>query len=577
MGGAQSDEPSVTIEDPELLESARNGYVGLCKLLASTANRGRVRANVNCRDPVTKFTPLHICIAAGDLKAVKLILQQPGLQIDTPNGDMLSALAFAIKLKSCDIATLLLNNGAQSDACDASGRTPLDIALIGGEPNCISLMLKRTPPEDYTSKVYDLNPLSKVVFHELPQFIPLLLERGVTPDYCTKNGTTALHTACQLSNYAEMVYHLFEHTSCSVNVTDKRGITPLHIAAKRNLFDLFTFLIDHGAIPQSRNIHGNTPLHYCAVHGNSKMAEILLNRGLRPDTENHHGKTPLSIAISNRHELLEEMMLAKIPKTISRSSFRIQCTSDLHLEYKTHPVIIPQAPYLALLGDTCLIATQEDRDMLREYLLSLSTKFKLIFVVMGNHEFYKSTLHDAKRVMKEICDSISGIRLMFRSSFVVDGIRVIGTTLWTYIPPHAEAVVSSTMTDYRLITKENNEKITCHDINSWHTEDVTFIKREILHAQLAHEQLIVLTHHAPVINLCSTQGLHYNTKLIHGLCTDHRDLLGSPVSAWLYGHTHWFHDQVINGTRLVSNPHGYPSKEPSYYNPSYVVEIRSVY
>jgi hypothetical protein len=44
--------------------------------------------------------------------------------------------------------------------------------------------------------------------------------------------------------------------------------------------------------------------------------------------------------------------------------------------------------------------------------------------------------------------------------------------------------------------------------------------------------------------------------------TDLMELMdGEKIQLWGYGHTHWFHDMTFNGTRVVSNPHGYPSRE----------------
>lgn len=55
--------------------------------------------------------------------------------------------------------------------------------------------------------------------------------------------------------------------------------------------------------------------------------------------------------------------------------------------------------------------------------------------------------------------------------------------------------------------------------------------------------------------------------------------MGKPIEAWLYGHTHWFQDLTVNGTRVISNPHGYyrgpkvSSEMDSIYNPKFVLEI----
>jgi len=57
--------------------------------------------------------------------------------------------------------------------------------------------------------------------------------------------------------------------------------------------------------------------------------------------------------------------------------------------------------------------------------------------------------------------------------------------------------------------------------------------------------------------------------------TDLTSLFGSPVTAWCYGHTHWFHDLVLHGTRVVSNPHGYPFENKPFQS-QFVVDVGGV-
>jgi len=72
----------------------------------------------------------------------------------------------------------------------------------------------------------------------------------------------------------------------------------------------------------------------------------------------------------------------------------------------------------------------------------------------------------------------------------------------------------------------------------------------------------------------------------HAFSTDLKYMMnGEDISVWAYGHTHWYHDMVFNGTRVVSNPHGYPkisedlmnydhkNDETKCYSSSFCVEI----
>jgi Icc-related predicted phosphoesterase len=46
---------------------------------------------------------------------------------------------------------------------------------------------------------------------------------------------------------------------------------------------------------------------------------------------------------------------------------------------------------------------------------------------------------------------------------------------------------------------------------------------------------------------------------------------GKPT-AWIHGHVHESFDYRVGATRVLCNPHGYASENPSF-NPSLVVEV----
>lgn len=67
--------------------------------------------------------------------------------------------------------------------------------------------------------------------------------------------------------------------------------------------------------------------------------------------------------------------------------FTLQYASDLHLEMlKTIPdnLIVPSAPYLALLGDIA----SPFKPHYYNFLAQMSQQFRMVFIIAGNHEYY---------------------------------------------------------------------------------------------------------------------------------------------------------------------------------------------
>jgi hypothetical protein len=79
----------------------------------------------------------------------------------------------------------------------------------------------------------------------------------------------------------------------------------------------------------------------------------------------------------------------------------IQIVSDLHLENPSAYDffdIIPEAPYLALLGDIGLFK----HDGFFSFIEAQLRKFKIVFLLLGNHEPWHSTWLNTKERNEEI-------------------------------------------------------------------------------------------------------------------------------------------------------------------------------
>ena len=76
---------------------------------------------------------------------------------------------------------------------------------------------------------------------------------------------------------------------------------------------------------------------------------------------------------------------------------------------------------------------------------------------------------------------------MQKKSILLDGVRVIGTTLWSHVPDDRASEVADGLNDYRMIyIKENLLKIpiTVNHTNSWFQDEVLWVSRSLVNFKL---------------------------------------------------------------------------------------------
>ena len=187
--------------------------------------------------------------------------------------------------------------------------------------------------------------------------------------------------------------------------------------------------------------------------------------------------------------------------------------------------------------------------------------------------------------IQALCDSSPKLIFMNKKAICLDGILIVGTTLWSYIPSgQASQQVEYDLQDYERIFVESRgggfQAILSKHTNSWFKSEVQWLHEILFEAKLP---VIVLTHHAPSMHGTqnSNQALSnaqqpYN---IHGFCSELDHLLAGCeyLTAWFYGHTHWNNVQKrkkANGlghVLLASNQYGFPTQAVSDYKDDFVI------
>eukprot|EP00455_Lapot_gusevi_P023311 TRINITY_DN2421_c0_g4_i1.p1 TRINITY_DN2421_c0_g4~~TRINITY_DN2421_c0_g4_i1.p1 ORF type:complete len:329 (+),score=38.59 TRINITY_DN2421_c0_g4_i1:214-1200(+) len=240
----------------------------------------------------------------------------------------------------------------------------------------------------------------------------------------------------------------------------------------------------------------------------------------------------------------------EVPVSTSQE-WKVQILSDLHLEMADQAEKFSfemSAPYLALLGDIGNPFEAKYRD----FLLHQAERFQKVFVLAGNHEYYKNTFEETKAKMEEICALHPNLVCLNPGSVLVDGVRVIGATLWSMVDERDARRVTSSMNDYSLIkTFQNDERTTrrvigVEDTNHWHLQDKAYLETEIQAAQARGELIVCLSHHMPCRDFPG-----FAADMTHVMTPE------SNIQLWAYGHTHESMQFMTNSTLVVSNQLGY--------------------
>jgi ankyrin repeat protein len=136
-------------------------------------------------------------------------------------------------------------------------------------------------------------------------FIDVLLETGTFDINASDNdGRTPLHYAIIGTNPTIISRHLIEK-GADPNIADRKGMTPLHLAAQiGKTTDLIDLILKMKRIDiNGRDTNGKTILH-CAINGNNvTIARHLLDNGADPTVRDNDGITPFHLAASYSEDI----------------------------------------------------------------------------------------------------------------------------------------------------------------------------------------------------------------------------------------------------------------------------------
>jgi ankyrin repeat protein len=211
---------------------------------------------------------------------------------------------------------LLLDNGADVQAVDARGLTPLFYAIEAHRLDATRLLLQSGARVN--QRVGDATPLLLAAYVGDPAVVELLLRHGADIRVADRDGNNVLHKVISFPAGSparepmtavrrDCLALLLDH-GADVQQKGLLGDTPLHDAAGQGYADAIELLLDHGADVNARSYGGGTPLHEAAQQGRLDAAATLLDRGADVNARSEYN-TPLSLAVRFFHKDVVALLL----------------------------------------------------------------------------------------------------------------------------------------------------------------------------------------------------------------------------------------------------------------------------
>jgi predicted phosphohydrolase len=193
-----------------------------------------------------------------------------------------------------------------------------------------------------------------------------------------------------------------------------------------------------------------------------------------------------------------------------------------------------------------------------------ASKWQHVFVVTGNHEYYRSDLNELDERVRRFCAKFDNVHFLQNSTFVLNGVKWIGTTLWTACPDEEKLFFQYSVNDYRQI-RNGDRKLSVDDTNELYRNACAFVRRELAQCEAEQVPCVVVTHHAPLVSFVQSERYKQSGEYIATL--DGTDLSAlvrdkQHCMAWFFGHTHHSSSQLVHATRFVSNQLGYAKVSP---------------
>jgi ankyrin repeat protein len=230
----------------------------------------------------------------GDTAAINRLLERHA-DVNAPDSDGTTALAWVAHRDDVEAALLLIHAGANVNAANELGATPLYLACVDGDLPMVEALVRAG------ANVNSALPSGETVLMTASRagnvtIVKSLIASGASVNVQeARRGQTALMWAVA-EGHEDVVAALIEK-GAEVNARSKTGFTAMMFAAQRGDLEASRMLLDAGANINDIASEDGSALIVATMSGHDDLVRFLLDKGADPNLTNRYGVTALHYAI----------------------------------------------------------------------------------------------------------------------------------------------------------------------------------------------------------------------------------------------------------------------------------------
>ena len=312
--------------------SCRHGHIDITQYLIEVQHY-----DINKTDNEGR-TLVHHAAWSGNFDLVQYLITEQGLSPTAVDKNGSTALHYAsLSLNLSLIKELITTYQLDPHQAGSNGKLPIHYAAESGDILLLELYVKT-----YKCSVSVTNNNGRNIVHYSSSQGHSHFIKHIVNQY---PELRTVHVLVEKGHFNVLKY-LIDNNYCNPNVTDHQDRTPLHVAVVADQFEILEYLLSKSIpsvsvvwlrdtkclladspptdiIYNPNNVHinlqdkdGNTPLHLASKHGRKNMISFLLKTSLSPSillVANKKGQTPLHLAAAADHKDSAEALLYSMP------------------------------------------------------------------------------------------------------------------------------------------------------------------------------------------------------------------------------------------------------------------------
>ncbi|KPM03269.1 ankyrin repeat domain containing protein 9 [Sarcoptes scabiei] len=217
-------------------------------------------------------TPLHVAARYGHVEAVEQLCKC-GANINAIDEHGETAILIAVWHGFPKIVHILGEIGADTNMMNKEEETALHVASARGHYECVRCLLDSGADANLPNK-NSYTPLHLALKRQHSLVAILLLKAGADYELADDNGERAIHYAARF-NLISIAQWLCQSNRCQVNVPNKHGLYPLHIAAKSGHIEIVRTLCLAGSVVDQKDQDSIIPQICAIAQSHNDVADLL--------------------------------------------------------------------------------------------------------------------------------------------------------------------------------------------------------------------------------------------------------------------------------------------------------------